>query len=180
MSVETVFETVCRELPSAGVEFLMIGGHAVNHYGYIRATMDVDFMITAEAVSSVREVMRNSGFTNVSEGENVIFFSRPDSPIRVDFLPVDAETMKTLLQNAVAVDYGGFPVRVPSLTDLIAMKLFALRNPKREARDSADIVQLVLENDLNAETDLKPLCSRFATNEIYRKLLFQIEETNHA
>ena len=180
MSVERVFETVTRELPRSGIEFLMIGGHAVNHYGYIRATMDVDFMITAEAVSSVREVMKASGFSNISEGENVILFSRPDSPIRVDFLPVDLETMKTLMQNAVAVDYGGYSVRVPALTDLIAMKLFALRNPKREDRDALDIVQLMLENNLNAEADLKPLCNRFATEAIYQKLAIRIEEANHA
>jgi len=46
--IDYVFETVSRDLPKAGVEFLMIGGHAVNHYGYTRATLDVDFMIAAE------------------------------------------------------------------------------------------------------------------------------------
>ena len=53
-SVEFVFNVVGRQLPKAGVEFLMIGGHAVNHYGYSRATLDVDFMIAASDAAVVR------------------------------------------------------------------------------------------------------------------------------
>ena len=180
MSVKKVFETVCRELPKAQVEFLMIGGHAVNYYGYIRATMDVDFMIASDAVSSVRKVMKNAGFSNISEGENVIFFNHPDSSVRVDFLPVDADTMKTLLKHAATVDYGGFSICVPSLEDLIAMKLFALRNPRREERDLLDIVQLILENEAHLDFDLEALCGRFATPAIFQKLTHRIKEARHA
>ncbi len=176
MSVEFIFETVSRELPEAGVGFLMIGGHAVNHYGYTRATMDVDFMIAADSIGSVREVMKSAGFTNVSEGENVIFFHHPDSRVRVDFLPVDSETMTKLKKDAVEVDYGGFPLCVPSLLDLIAMKLFAMKNPKRKERDGSDIVHLMVENKLDSEMDLKPLCDKFATDAMYERLKHRIEE----
>jgi hypothetical protein len=137
-------------------------------------------MIAADDVSAVRGVMKAAGFTNVSEGENVFFFGCPDSPLRVDFLPVDAGTMASLRKSAVAVNYGGVSLCVPSLSNLIAMKLFAIGNPKREARDSADIVHLVAENKLDLEADLRPLCDRFATDEIYRKLAVRVEEMNHA
>ena len=45
--MDTVFEVVARRLPKVGLDCLMIGGHAVNHYGVIRATQDIDFMIAA-------------------------------------------------------------------------------------------------------------------------------------
>jgi len=182
MNVEQVFDLLSCELPQAGVDFLMVGGHAVNHYGYTRATMDVDFMIAAEAVAAVREMMKKAGFSNVSEGENVIFFSRPDSPLRVDFLPVDSKTMRELLAGAVEIDYGGVSVRVPALRDLIAMKLFALKGggARREERDFADIAHLMLLHGLDPEADLKPLCDRFSTDEIYRNLTVRIEEESHA
>ena len=38
-SVEYIFDVVSKRLPEAGVEFLMIGGHALNCYGYTRATV---------------------------------------------------------------------------------------------------------------------------------------------
>jgi hypothetical protein len=62
----SVFETVARELPAAGVDFLLVGGLAVNHYGYTRSTLDVDFMIAAGDLGKVRDVMVAAGFTNCS------------------------------------------------------------------------------------------------------------------
>jgi predicted nucleotidyltransferase len=180
--IDRVFWTVSRDLPKAGVEFLMIGGHAVNHYGYTRATLDVDFMIAAEKVSVVRQVMKDAGFTNISEGETVIFFSLPDSVVRVDFLPVDSGTLSELLSRAVRVEYGNVPLKVPALKDLLAMKLFALKggHPRRKDRDMADVVHLVAENKLTAETDLKPLCERFATDRIFQELSEKIKEMKNA
>lgn len=180
--INKVFEVVSQRLPESGIPFLMIGGHAVNHYGYTRATMDVDFMIAAKDVVSVRNIMKTSGFTNVSEGETVIFFSLPESPLRVDFLPVDTETMEQLLNGAIDVSYGGVPLKVPSLNDLLAMKLFALNsgNPQRKERDFSDVVQLMILNDLKPEEDLKPLCDRFATKELFTELANRIQELRHA
>jgi len=180
--INYVFETVSRKLPEAGVPFLMIGGHAVNHYGYTRATMDVDFMIAAEDVFKVRQVMKEAGFTNISEGETVIFFAVPDSPVRVDFLPVDSETITELLSKAVSVEYGGTVLTLPCLSDLLAMKLFALKSgsPRRRERDMADIVHLTVENHLTADRDLKPLCERFATDRIYEELAARIREMTDA
>ncbi len=104
--IELVFDVVGNQLPQAGIEFLMVGGHAVNQYGYSRATIDVDFMITATDLDAVRAVMKRAGFTNVSQSENVVFFSKPGLPVRVDFLQVDEGTLyKNLLhihgRNAV-------------------------------------------------------------------------------
>lgn len=180
--INKVFEVVSQRLPESNIPFLMIGGHAVNHYGYTRATMDVDFMIAANDVVSVRNIMKASGFTNVSEGETVIFFSLPESPLRVDFLPVDAETMKQLLDGAIDVSYGGAPLKVPSLKDLLAMKLFALKGGAigRKERDAEDVVQLMILNDLKPDQDLKPLCDRFATEELFTELANRIQELRHA
>jgi predicted nucleotidyltransferase len=180
--INTVFDAVTRALPKAGVPFLLIGGHAVNHYGYTRATMDVDFMITTDDVASVREVMKSEGFTNISAGDTVIFFSMPGSALRVDFLPVDHETLEQLLSGSVDVQYGGVALKVPSLNDLLAMKLFALKtgNPLRKDRDFADIVQLVFLNNLDEETPLKILCENFATEAIYQKIRTRIQELRNA
>jgi predicted nucleotidyltransferase len=98
--------------------------------------------------------------------------------MRVDFLRVDGETMKTLLLDAQEVEYGGQTLRIPSLENLIAMKLFALKSgsPGRWEKDFPDIVHLVVENGMNVEKELKPLCDRFANDDIYSKLKTRVME----
>jgi hypothetical protein len=97
---EVALDVFARELPAAGIGYLLVGGHAVNHYGLTRATQDLDFMIAAEDVEPVRRIMTNAGFTNVSEHEVVLFFNRPGSSLRIDFLRVDSETMRKLIEQA--------------------------------------------------------------------------------
>lgn len=179
---DKVFEIVSRRLPEAGISAIMIGGHAVNHYGVSRATQDIDFMIAAADEGAVRKVMQEAGFTNIAAHETVIFFNCPGSPLRIDFLKVDRDTMNTLLEHAQEVEYfGGHRVRVPHLNDLLCMKLFALSNggAKREDKDFWDIVNLVIENRVNPETELKGLCQRFGTDTIYARLYSQIEAMKH-
>jgi predicted nucleotidyltransferase len=176
--MEFIFEVVGTKLPQAGVDFLMIGGHAVNQYGYSRATIDVDFMIASSDLDVARSIMRDAGFTNISDSDNVVFFNKPDIPVRVDFLKVDAGTLKSLMLDAREVDYGGYALKIPSLENLIGMKLFALDSGSsdRWEKDFPDVVHLVVENDLNIEEDLKPLCDRFASDEIFSKLVSRITE----
>lgn len=180
---DLIFDVVSRRLPEAGVDAVMIGGHAVNHYGVSRATQDIDFMIVAADEGTARRVMQEAGFTNISAHETVLFFNRPGSPLRVDFLKVDRETMDSLLANAKEVDYfQGHRVRVPQLNDLLGMKLFALFHggAKREDKDFWDIVNLVIENHVNVGTDLQELCRRFATDAIYSRLCAQIGALQNA
>ncbi len=180
--VDVVFEVVTRRLPEAGVVPIMIGGHAVNHYGVSRATQDIDFMIAAADEGAVRRVMQEAGFTNVASNETVIFFNRPGSPLRVDFLKVDHETMDGLLVNSREVEYfGGHVVRVPRLKDLLAMKLFTLSSgdAKREDKDFSDVVHLVVENHFDVDLEFRGLCRQFATEAIYDRLSARIKELNN-
>ncbi len=183
MDVSTVLNVVTHRLPEAGIPCIMIGGHAVNHYGVIRATQDIDFMIAASAADAVRRIMRDAGFTNNSVHETVMFFNQPDSPLRVDFLKVDPGTMETLMANAVKASYAGSDaVLVPRLHDLLAMKLFALTTggPKRKDKDFGDIVNLVIENNIDVDADLRALSQEFGTDAIFDELRARIQELCHA
>ena len=160
------------------VEFLLIGGFAVNYYGYTRNTLDVDFMVAVDRIDPIREWMKQAGFTNISEQENVVFFNRPGSALRVDFLKVDPTTMSVLLSQAQQVDMHGHTIKIPSLRDLLAMKLFALKNSfvRRKDKDLPDVAYLCLFNDLDMDKELRPLCDQFADDSIYDLICNRIEE----
>lgn len=173
----TIMEVASRQLPTAGVDCLLVGGFAVNYHGYTRNTLDVDFMIVAEQVDAVRRVMTQAGFTNIAIQDNVAFFSAPDSPLRVDFLRVDRNTMGKLLANAILANVHGFDVRVPALRDLIGMKVFALAQdvPRRMGKDLPDIAYLSVLHNLDLESDIRPLCNRFGTSGVYDLIRGQVE-----
>ena len=58
----TVFQLLAR----AGVPFVIIGGHAVNFHGYVRATEDADLVFQR---SSAAEAALLFGFAGAISGE---------------------------------------------------------------------------------------------------------------
>lgn len=176
-SFRTILALASHELPDAGIDCLLIGGFAVNYYGYTRNTLDVDFMIVGEELDAVRRVMTAAGFTSIIIEDNVALFNTPGSPIRVDFLRVSVDTMRNLLGNAIRAKVQGCELTLPSLKDLIAMKIFSLSSDlaRRGSKDLPDIAYLTVLNDLDVEADIRPLCSRFGTDEIYLMIIKQVE-----
>lgn len=175
--LEDVFKIISETLPDAGVDCLLIGGFAVNYYGYTRNTLDVDFMIIATFSDVVRSIMQDCGFLNMDERENVLFCSRPEGGPRVDFLKVDEGTMQKLQSHAHDIIIQEVQLRLPCLKDLIAMKIFSLTQDtaRRMAKDLPDIAYLALLNDLDLTADIKPLCDRFGTPVVYKMIRDQME-----
>jgi predicted nucleotidyltransferase len=176
-SLDTILDMAANRLPSVGIDCLLIGGFAVNYYGYTRNTLDVDFMIFGDQVDQVKQTMLLAGFTNISTRENVVFFNAPGAPLRVDFLRTDSHTMKTLLLNAVQITLRGYAIKVPSLKDLIAMKIFSLSSnqAQRTGKDLPDIAYLITIHDLNLESDVRPLCDKFGSSQTYDLIRIQVE-----
>ena len=172
-----VLDVASRQLPAAGADCILIGGFAVNYYGYTRNTLDVDFMIVAQQFDVVSQIMKRSGFTNITSNKNVTFFNTPGSPLRVDFISVDGHTMRKLLVNTVIANVHGFRIKVPALRDLIAMKVFSLSQDvdRRLGKDLPDIAYLSVINNLDLESDIRPLCNRFGTHKIYDLIRRQVE-----
>ncbi len=175
--LRTIFEIVARQLSQANVDCILIGGFAVNYHGYTRNTLDVDFMIVAEQLDDVRRIMTGAGFTNMVADENVAFFNEPGSPMRVDFLRVDENTMCQLLNNAISARIYGYEIKVPALQDLIAMKIFSLSRDiaRRSGKDLPDIAFLCFIHNLDLEREIRSLCKRYGTPDTYDLIREQVE-----
>ena len=59
------FKGLLESLNSAGVKYLVLGGYAVNHYGYRRATDDLDIWIAIDRTNTekVAQALRDFGFS---------------------------------------------------------------------------------------------------------------------
>lgn len=175
--LQTILDVVSDRLHAEGVECILVGGFAVNHYGYTRNTLDIDFLIAAGHANIVRRCLTAAGFINVCVEDNVIFFEHPDTRWRADFLKVDAETMRKLLSRAETATIRGRTIKVPALKDLLALKIFALAHAptQRAGKDLLDIVWLSVLHNLDLAADLLPLCEQYGTRDIFDRIATEIK-----
>jgi len=154
-----IYEEIFKEFELRGVRYLAIGGMAVNLYGYVRLTMDLDIMadLSDENLFKVVDVMEKFGYTPrvpvnphefiskekreewIKEKGAIVFtFIDLKSPFKhIDvFLsnPIDFED--AYLRKEV-LTVGGIRINLASIDDLIKMKHSAGR-----PRDLEDINHL--------------------------------------
>ena len=129
-------------LNKAGVDYMMVGGWAVNMYGYIRATVDLDIWILADSDNARKVYSAIAEFgAPVSEmkpeefAEYGMIFQIGVAPCRVDIISkISGVRYADAVTRAVQKTIDGIPVRIISLEDLIANKKASGR-----AKDLADV-----------------------------------------
>jgi len=174
-----IFLSVLDVLQKNNIDFLLIGGLAVNYHGFTRDTMVIDFMMALPDVHVLVNIMREAGFTSYDIQPMVVFFKRPDHPVRIDFLRIDSTTLEKLNRSAVKINIGNYQVKIPSVNDLLAMKLhsFHQSNMCRD-KDMTDIVALCVIHNISADTVLHPLAQKFASETIYQQICDKIHAQN--
>lgn len=131
------FKEFLRLLNSEQVEYLLVGGYAVGHYGYPRATGDMDVWIAvspANAAAMVR-VLRKFGFA--ADTVSAESFLAPDKVIRIGIAPVRIDLVTRVegldfarcFARRTVQQLGGVNVNFVSLDDLKANKR-AMGRPK--------------------------------------------------
>src|SRR5438270_5539047 len=88
------FKEFLRLLNSNEVEYLVIGGYAVNYHGYARATADLDIWIgiAPKNAETVARVVREFGFAQADAAP----FLEPGNIIRMGVPPVRLEILTTI------------------------------------------------------------------------------------
>ncbi len=154
-----IYEEIFREFELKGLRYLVVGGMAVNLYGYVRLTMDLDIMVdlSEENLSKVVDIMEEFGYTPrvpvnphefiskerrdewIREKRALVFtFIDLKSPFKhIDIFlsnPIDFEDAYSRRETMVV---GGIRINLASVDDLIRMKRSAGR-----PRDMEDINHL--------------------------------------
>ena len=132
-------------LNKAGVDYILVGGWAVNLHGYVRATVDLDVWICANAENAkkVYEALSDfgapvSGMTPKDFEEDGMIFQIGVAPCRIDVITrISGVEYCDAVKRAQSRIVEGLPVRVISLDDLITNKKSSAR-PK----DLLDVRQL--------------------------------------
>lgn len=156
---EPAFDELLRRLADADVEFVVVGGLALNAWGVVRGTKDVDVVIATapENIKRVAEVAVTAG-GHVQRGEALLGTPLSIAAALADGDQVAIETdlgrldvvqgldgvpgFEELRSRAVEAEILGSTVWVCSRDDLRAMKRAAGRT-----RDLADIEDLDIAGD---------------------------------
>ena len=172
--MKSTHEIIFHAANAASAELLLIGGHALQRYGYARQTLDVDALIVASKVEAMTETLGQAGYNPTASTQSFVRF-RHDSVylMDIDILLIDAHTMQRMMSESEQLTLHGNPFRVPSLLHLVALKLHAIsNNPDREQRDLADILELLRLNAASVDAAaLKDTVSRFAPESLADKIL---------
>ena len=140
--------SVLDELIKQKVEFIVIGGYAVNFHGFRRPTGDIDLLIkpeNGEKKSRLLSALRNLGITepvlkklNELDFEKAQVFRDGEEPFRIDFLTkVSGVKFEEAWKEKQSIEIDGLNINFLHIKHLIATKITTGR-PK----DKIDIDEL--------------------------------------
>jgi hypothetical protein len=139
------FRDLFAELNAAGVDYLVVGAHALAVHGHIRATKDLDVWVRPSPENALKVLKALMSFGAPTEQLSQEDFSTPGitfqigvDPLRIDILTtVDGLTFDEAWPNRQSAVFGDQGAHVISKADLI-------RNKRATGRtqDRADIEAL--------------------------------------
>jgi len=138
-------------LDRADIPFALIGGFAVNAYGFMRATHDLDVMVREEQGDVLQGVLTQLGYQTLDRRPDIASYVR--EPLRLDVLYARRDISRGLLARSINVIQGDLQVRVIPLEGLIGLKIQAFHDDPRRIRDLDDIIQLLKINRGNLNLD---------------------------
>lgn len=182
MNTPDIFQICVDSAAAVGVDFLLIGGHAVNARGYERTTLDIDFLIAGRDLRAWSGILDQAGYRLITENIKAFaqFEPREGEGFRVDLMLVDDPTFAKLLAGSEWREYGRRRVRVAGVLHLIALKLHALRSENRQAlgKDYLDILNLIRLNQVDIHSaGFEEIITRYGSPSIHDRLRRDLEES---
>ncbi len=149
MQFSADMKELLRLFEEHGVQYTLVGGHAVNFYGYVRTTQDMDLLVspTADNAQRIMGALIEFGFGGAGIPQEL--FERDGGavhlgvePNRIDILTSLKGVSNTRIFNrAEVVEIDGVAVNIISLDDLLQAKRCSDR-----PRDLADADELAKIN----------------------------------
>jgi len=137
-----VLDRLAAHLTERNRRWALAGGLAIQAYGLVRSTQDLDLVTEAVAQPHLLAFMDSLGYERLNVSSGFSNHVHADSILgRVDLIYVDSPTADRLFAACRSVPWmGGRSVLVPSAEHLIAMKVHAMKNdPSRTFSEMADI-----------------------------------------
>jgi hypothetical protein len=144
------FKELLAVFNARGVEYLVVGAHALAAHGHVRATKDLDVWVRPDAENGLRILAALTdfgaplhGLTQEDLTTRGLIFQMGVAPVRIDILTaIDGLEFEEAWANRIETSFAGEPTQVLSRQHLIQNKRASGRT-----QDLADIEWLEKQGD---------------------------------
>ncbi|HEY3242323.1 MAG TPA: hypothetical protein VGM03_03145 [Phycisphaerae bacterium] len=145
--VHQTMEALAQELDRAGIDYAVVGGMALNAFGYKRETVDVDVLVRPEGLRAFHERYVGLGYHPAFEGARKKL-RNTRTGVRVEFLttgeyPGDGQPKPLAFPDPAAVYTIIDGVKVANLATLISLKIASGMTQPTRRLDLADAQKLI-------------------------------------
>jgi hypothetical protein len=146
MKFKDVFRLMADFFDDHKMDYALIGAFALNAYGYMRATGDIDFIVRRQNQETIIVFLESLGYETIHRSPGYSNHAHNLSGLgQIDFVYVAGQTADAIFSEARTMHVPGklgMPVVKPE--HLAALKVFAIKNdPSRRLREMADIEYLL-------------------------------------
>ncbi len=131
------------------VEYVLVGGFAVNYYGYIRSTQDIDFLIYPSKINAEKTVKALNEFGFSGNGLLDYFIEEGTAlhlgiaPNRIDLLTnLKGISNTEIFKNIKTVHYLNNDISIISLDNLIICKELSGRKHDQADAEKLKIIKM--------------------------------------
>lgn len=156
--VHLAAEEIARHLSEEGIDYAVAGALSLGAHGFVRATEDVDVIVTPEGLEKFKAQWLGRGYVNLRPGGKAVRDTRNN--VRIDFLltgefPGDGKPKPVAVPEPRAASVGGARYRVLSLDALIELKLASGMTAPHRMQDLADVMRLIRVSQIPRDFSLK-------------------------
>jgi len=143
LDIYNEFTQLVKEFEKDSIDYALCGGLAVSVHGFLRATVDIDFVVLVESVNVIRKVVNKLGYLleaepmNFSNGKVKIYRFTKIEKESGDYMPLDllilSDELMHIWERREKLPFENGFVKVLSKEALIELKL--LRNSLQDKQD---------------------------------------------
>ncbi len=172
--VHQTLRKIAARLEELGIAYAVAGGMALGAHRFVRATVGVDILVTAEGLAAIHRELDSLGYISLFAGSKNL--KDPETGVRIEFLvagqfPGDGKPKPVAFPDPAQAGVEIDGIRYVGLPALVELKLASgMTNPGR-LKDLGDVQELirVLGLPLDFAQQLNPyVCPKY--EELWRGL----------
>jgi hypothetical protein len=152
--VQRAAADMARRLGEMGIDYAIAGALCLAAHGVVRATEDVDVLITREGLERFKQSWLGRGYLDVRPGGKAV--RDTINGVKIDFLvegdfPGDGKPKPVRFPSPAAVSADAGRFRIVELSRFIELKLASGMTAPHRLQDLADVLRLIAATKLPRE-----------------------------
>jgi hypothetical protein len=153
-SVHAALLKLVKTLDEMQLPYAIVGAMALNEYGYRRATVDIDILLTSDALQRFKRAWLGRGYVEKFPGSRGV--RDTEHSVTIDVLiagdyPGDGKPKSVRFPDPADVAIRGDRVALLPIAKLVELKLASGMSSIHRARDLSDVVELIKHAQLARE-----------------------------